>query len=72
MNLFGRRSSTQAATGAGYEEIVFDSRSDRSGSQASVNSNASCASGRRGPMSEWARVGMNAVKAIGACWRCKL
>jgi hypothetical protein len=64
--VFSRKSST------GYEEFVFDSRSDRSGSQASVRSNASCASGRRGPLSEWARAGMNAVKKIGACWRCKL
>jgi hypothetical protein len=62
----------QVAASPGYEEIVFDSRSDRSGGQTSVRSNASCASGRRGPLNEWARAGMNAVKQVGACWRCKL
>lgn len=70
--MFSRKSSVPAAASTGYEEIVFDSRSDRSDSQASVRSNASCVSGRRGPLSEWARAGMNAVKKIGACWRCKL
>ncbi|PVH83660.1 hypothetical protein DL98DRAFT_110572 [Cadophora sp. DSE1049] len=52
-----------------YQEIVFDSNSVHSG--GSNNSAASGASGRRGPLSEWARAGMNAVKKIGACWRCK-
>lgn len=71
-DMFRRRSSEQVAASPGYEEIIFDSRSDRSGSQVSLHSNTSCASGRRGPLSEWARAGMKAVKAIGACWRCKL
>ena len=70
--LFSRRASVQATTTSPYQEIVFDSRSDRSGSQASINSSATCASGRRGPLSEWAKAGMQAVKRIGACWRCKL
>jgi hypothetical protein len=71
-SLFTRRSSVQVSVSCGYEEIVFDSRSEESGSQASIQSNTSCASGRRGPLGELARAGMKAVKRIGACWRCKL
>jgi hypothetical protein len=59
----------------GYHEIVFNSRSNRPGSRASpvsACSVASSASRRTGPLSEWAKAGMNAVKKIGACWRCKL
>lgn len=47
-----------------YEENAFDSNSVHSGSQASVGSGAS---GRRGPLSDWARAGMNTVKRVGAC-----
>lgn len=53
---------------SGYKEFVFDSNSVHSGSQASA---ASGGSGRRGPLSGLARAGMNAVKQVGACWRCK-
>lgn len=73
-NLFPRISSTCSTTSSEYQELVFDSRSDHSGSHTSVPSvdpNNSRVSGRRGPLSEWARVGMNAVKRMGACWRCK-
>jgi hypothetical protein len=28
--------------------------------------------GRRGPLSEAARATLKAVKAVGACWRCKV
>ncbi|KAE9369181.1 hypothetical protein N431DRAFT_45035 [Stipitochalara longipes BDJ] len=72
-NLYSRRSSLEAPQSPlGYEEIVFDARSDQSSGHASLHSNASCASGRRGPLSDAARTGMSALRAIGACWRCKL
>jgi hypothetical protein len=73
-NLFPRTSSTCSTASSEYQEFVFDSRSDHSGSHTSLPSfdpNPSRASGRRGPLSEWARVEMNAVKKMGACWRCK-
>jgi hypothetical protein len=63
--LFSRRSSTHTHAESGYEEIIFDSRSANSGSQASV------ISGRRGPLDEFAKSAMKAVKRVGACWRCK-
>jgi hypothetical protein len=52
-----------------YKEYVFDANSMHSSSQASVTS---AASGRRGPLSDWARAGMNSVRKVGACWRCKI
>jgi hypothetical protein len=51
------------------KEYNFDANSMLSGSQASATS---AASGRRGPLSGWARAGMNAVRRVGACWRCKI
>jgi hypothetical protein len=46
-----------------------------SGSQKSATSAGSAvskvSSGRQGPLNELARVGMNAVRNMGACWRCK-
>jgi hypothetical protein len=63
------------ASSSSYQEFVFDSRSDHSSSQTSFHSvdpNPSRASGRRGPLSKLARVEMNAVKKMGACWRCKV
>lgn len=67
-----RSESVRSNGSTGYEEIVFDSRSTHSGgSQGSVGSIKSGGSGRRGPLSRWARAGMIAVKKIGACWRCK-
>lgn len=70
--MFSRKSSIQAEAASGFQEIIFDSGSVASSCQGSVQSNISCASGRRGPLNEWARAGMKAVKEIGACWRCKL
>jgi hypothetical protein len=72
INVFSRRPSVQGAATSPYQEMVFDSRPPYSESQASVYSNNSYASGRRGPLSELAKAGMNAVRKIGACWRCKL
>jgi hypothetical protein len=57
-SIFSRRSSTFSQGASGYQEIVFDSNSVYSGSSA----------GRRGPLSDWARAGANAVKKVGACW----
>ena len=71
-HLFSRRSSIHSnGASSGYQEIVFDSRSAYSGSQASIVSGASAASGRRGPLDSFAKAAMNAVKRVGACWRCK-
>jgi len=56
-SIFSRESSTQSQGGSGYQEIIFDS-----------NSVYSSSSGRRGPLSDWARAGANAVKKVGACW----
>ncbi|KAH8668091.1 hypothetical protein BGZ60DRAFT_528428 [Tricladium varicosporioides] len=64
-NMFSRRSSAQSRGSTGYQEIVFDSKSVDSGSQASG------VSGRQGPLDSVAIAAMNAVKRIGACWRCK-
>jgi hypothetical protein len=71
-DMLRRRSGVPVAASPGHEGITFDSRSGRSVSQVSLLSNTSCASGRRSPSNEWARAGMKAVKAIRACWRCKL
>jgi hypothetical protein len=64
-NMFSRRSSAHSRASTGYQEIVFDSKSINSGSQASG------VSGRQGPLDAVAKAAMNAVKRIGACWRCK-
>ncbi|CZR51530.1 uncharacterized protein PAC_01407 [Phialocephala subalpina] len=69
--VYSRRGSVHSGASTGYEEIVFDSKSAHSGSQASIGSANSVGSGRRGPLSRLARAGMNAVKEVGACWRCK-
>lgn len=66
--LFSRGSSVHSGASSAYQEIVFDSRSAYSGSQAS---GASAASGRRGPLDSFAKAAMSAVKRVGACWRCK-
>ena len=63
--VFSRRSSAHSRASTGYQEIVFDSKSISSGSQASG------VSGRQGPLDAVAKAAMNAVKRIGACWRCK-
>lgn len=70
--LSSRSSKVRPEVASGFQEIVFDSRSVGSSSQGSVQSSTSCASGRRGPLSELARIGMKAVKKLGACWRYKL
>lgn len=48
-----------------FREIVFDSNRNRSSSRASASS-------RRQPLHDDARQMMRAVKAVGACWRCKV
>jgi hypothetical protein len=45
-------------------------RSGSTYSDASGTSGVSGRSGRTGPLSDLARVGMKAVKKVGACWRC--
>jgi len=62
------RSGSIHSGASGYKEYIFDASSMHSGSQASATS---AASGRRGPLSDCARAGMNAVRKAGACWRCK-
>jgi hypothetical protein len=64
--VFSRRSSVQSReSSAGYQELVFDSNLSRTVSWTSASS------GRRGPLGTVARAAMNAVKAVGSCWRCK-
>jgi hypothetical protein len=68
--------SSYGQASLGYQDnvFIFDSRSVCSSSQTSVASTTSVASapsGRRGPLSEIARAGMNAVRKLGACWKCK-
>jgi len=72
---FRGRKSSNSVSHTGYEELVFDSRSIRSTSSSSVSissTNTSSSFGRRGPLSKAARVMAKAVKAVGACWRCKI
>ncbi|KAG4436698.1 hypothetical protein IFR05_007812 [Cadophora sp. M221] len=59
--------SVNSGASTGYQEYVFDSKSAHSsfGSCASGVSATSRASGRRGPLSDWARTGMNTLKAVG-------
>lgn len=51
--------------GAEYEEVVFDVESNYSGRRVSP------AAGRQGPLHSIAKANTNAVRKIGACWRCK-
>jgi hypothetical protein len=64
-NMFSRRPSMHSPASSEYQEIVFDSYSAHSPGHTSVSS------GRRGPMDGFARAAMKAVKAVGACWKCK-
>jgi hypothetical protein len=57
--------SSSANRSVGFQEIVFDSNPSRPASRISGSS------GRRGPLDTMARAAMKAVKALGACWRCK-
>jgi hypothetical protein len=64
--VFSRHSSVQSKDStSGYQELVFDSNLSRTVSWTSASS------GRRGPLGTVARAAMNAVKAVGSCWRCK-
>jgi hypothetical protein len=64
--VISRRSSVQSKEStSGYQELVFDSNLSRTVSWTSASS------GRRGPLGTVARAAMNAVKAVGSCWRCK-
>ncbi|KAH6667853.1 hypothetical protein B0J14DRAFT_488902 [Halenospora varia] len=63
---FSRRSSTNSTASTKFHEIVFDSKPRRNSSRTS------CASGRKGPLDTVARAAANAVKAVKACWRCKI
>lgn len=66
---YSKATSVHSGASSGYQEIDFDSKSVNSvGSNASA---ASATSGRRGPLTDWARAKMNAVKKVGACWKCK-
>jgi hypothetical protein len=47
---------------AGFQELVFNSPPPR----------YLTSSGRHGPLNPIARAAMNAVTAVGACWRCKV
>lgn len=80
--LLKKRKDSYAATGAsrqspssmvsnsssGYQEIIFDSKSDHSSGQESACSRQS---GRSGPLGKVAVAAMRLVKAVGACWKCK-
>ncbi|KAL3422297.1 C6 finger domain-containing protein [Phlyctema vagabunda] len=41
-------------------------------SRSSISAGSTASSKRRGPLSTVARASMKAVKAVGACWRCKM
>jgi hypothetical protein len=64
-NMSRKRSSSAVSTCSEYQEIVFDTRSGRSVCSTSAPSM------RRGTMDSISREAMKAVKAVGACWRCK-
>jgi hypothetical protein len=49
-----------------FREHIFDSDPARSSRRTSVSW------GRRGPLDLESRVTMNAVRGVGACWRCKV
>jgi hypothetical protein len=61
-------SSSSALTLRIHYAIHKDNESTRT--SASGASGASAGSGRRGPLSDWGRADMKAVKRVGACWRC--
>ncbi|KAF2806453.1 uncharacterized protein BDZ99DRAFT_95248 [Mytilinidion resinicola] len=63
---FRRSSSAHSKASSGYEEIVLDANPTRSSSQTSA------LSGRRGPTGNLAKATMNAIKKVGAFWRCKI
>ena len=66
LTLTSRRPSTHSRTGSRrFREIVFDS------SQSRPTSTTSTSSIRRKPLDSIGRAAAKAVKAIGACWRCK-
>jgi hypothetical protein len=66
LTLTSRRPSTHSRTGSRrFREIVFDSSPSR------PTSTTSTSSVRHKPLDSIARAGAKAVKAIGACWRCK-
>lgn len=50
-----------------YSQFYWSESAHSDASVPSVVSGRSC---RTGPLSDWARAGMNAVKRVGACWRC--
>jgi hypothetical protein len=60
-------SSAYSPSGSGYQNMFFDSNSINSESRAS----AASVSGRRGPMNRLGKLGMKAVRKVGACWRCR-
>ncbi|KUJ23250.1 uncharacterized protein LY89DRAFT_177118 [Mollisia scopiformis] len=60
-----KRSNSAASTCSKNQETVFDARAGQS-----VSSRSS-PSVRRGTMDSTSRESMKAVKAVGACWRCK-
>jgi hypothetical protein len=62
--MLSRKSSINKGASSGFHESVFNSNSAQSSSRSSI--------GRRGPLDTFARAAMNAVKAVKACWRCKV
>jgi hypothetical protein len=68
---FSKTTNIQSNARPGFKEIVFDSRSNHSVS-SSASSFQSFSSARSGRLTDAARTMMRAVKAIGACWRCKI
>jgi hypothetical protein len=60
-----RRWRTKSRTSS-QGELVFEANPGRSQSRNSG------ASGRRGPLDSISKAAMNAVKRVGACWRCKI
>jgi hypothetical protein len=61
-----RRPNAHSRSGSRrFREIVFDS------SQSRPTSTTSTSSVRRRPLNSIARAASRAVKAMGACWRCK-
>lgn len=57
-----RRSNTSSGNGAGKKDFCA----------GLYTSGVSRSLGRRGPLSEPGRAALRAVKAVGACWRCKI
>ncbi len=64
-NMSSKRSNSAASARSEYQEIVFDTRSGRAVSSTPSHSI------RRGTMDLTSREATKAVKAVGACWRCK-